>query len=81
MTLLPDIHLIAGTRPNFIKLAPLMRAFDGQDWCRPVLVHTGQHYDAALSDALFKDLGLPRPDADRLRDSLAGRGQANLAGL
>tara|TARA_B100000965_G_scaffold363853_2_gene347040 strand:+ start:82589 stop:83692 length:1104 start_codon:yes stop_codon:yes gene_type:complete len=64
VTLLPDIHLIAGTRPNFIKLAPLMRAFDGQDWCRPVLVHTGQHYDAALSDALFKDLGLPRPDAN-----------------
>lgn len=56
------IHLIAGARPNFMKVAPLYHELAKSDWATPVLVHTGQHYDAAMSDAFFADLGLP--DAD-----------------
>lgn len=57
-----SIHLIAGARPNFMKIAPLWHALRTQEWCRPVLVHTGQHYDAAMSDTFFADLKLPVPD-------------------
>ena len=57
-----SIHLIAAARPNFMKVAPLYHALKGQDWCRPVLVHTGQHYDANMSDDFFRDLALPEPD-------------------
>jgi UDP-N-acetylglucosamine 2-epimerase (non-hydrolysing) len=58
----PEIHIIAAARPNFMKVAPLLRALSGQSWCKPVLVHTGQHYDANMSDAFFSDLGMPPPD-------------------
>jgi UDP-N-acetylglucosamine 2-epimerase (non-hydrolysing) len=58
----PEIHLVAGTRPNFMKVAPVYHALRKQDWCRPVLVHTGQHYDEEMSGAFQRDLGLPRPD-------------------
>jgi len=56
------VHLIAGARPNFMKVAPLHRALKAGGWADPVLVHTGQHYDAGMSDAFFEDLGLPAPD-------------------
>ena len=56
------IHLVAGARPNFMKVAPLYHELSRRDWCKPVLVHTGQHYDAAMSDVFFRDLGLPIPD-------------------
>lgn len=55
------IHLIAAARPNFMKIAPLYHALCKQDWCTPVIVHTGQHYDVNMSDAFFKDLQLPDP--------------------
>ncbi|MFO7652367.1 MAG: UDP-N-acetylglucosamine 2-epimerase (non-hydrolyzing) [Candidatus Krumholzibacteriia bacterium] len=58
----PRIHLIAAARPNFMKVAPIWRAMqrrDGQFDAR--LIHTGQHYDANMSDVFFADLGLPRP--------------------
>jgi UDP-N-acetylglucosamine 2-epimerase (non-hydrolysing) len=58
----PEIHIIAAARPNFMKVAPLLRALSGQAWCKPVLVHTGQHYDANMSDAFFRDLDMPAPD-------------------
>ena len=45
-----------------MKVAPLYHALRATDWARPVLVHTGQHYDAAMSDAFFADLKLPPPD-------------------
>lgn len=45
-----------------MKIAPLHHALKRQAWCEPVLVHTGQHYDANMSDDFFRDLGLPRPD-------------------
>jgi UDP-N-acetylglucosamine 2-epimerase (non-hydrolysing) len=44
-----------------MKAAPLHRELARRDWCRPVLVHTGQHYDAGMSDVFFRDLGLPEP--------------------
>ena len=55
------IHLIAAARPNFMKVAPLYRALARESWCSPCIVHTGQHYDANMSDAFFRDLQLPEP--------------------
>src|SRR3954465_11428227 len=55
------IHLIAAARPNFMKVAPLWHALAGAPGFEPVLVHTGQHYDANMSDAFFADLKLPAP--------------------
>jgi UDP-N-acetylglucosamine 2-epimerase (non-hydrolysing) len=54
--------LVAGARPNFVKIAPLMRAIAGNDDIEALLVHTGQHYDRAMSDAFFNDLEIRRPD-------------------
>ena len=59
--------LVVGARPNFMKAAPILRAIADANQhesgaITPVLVHTGQHYDAAMSDAFFSDLSLPRPD-------------------
>ena len=56
-----SVHLIAAARPNFMKIAPLYHALAREPWCRPQIVHTGQHYDANMSDAFFRDLGLPVP--------------------
>src|SRR3954447_13587443 len=54
------IHLIAAARPNFMKVAPLWHALAEAPDFEPVLVHTGQHYDANMSDAFFADLRLPQ---------------------
>ena len=56
------IHLVCGARPNFMKIAPLYHALKKESWANPIIVHTGQHYDANMSDAFFEDLGLPSPD-------------------
>jgi UDP-N-acetylglucosamine 2-epimerase (non-hydrolysing) len=56
------IHLVCAARPNFMKVAPLYHQLRKQDWARPVIVHTGQHYDPNMSDAFFTDLDLPNPD-------------------
>jgi UDP-N-acetylglucosamine 2-epimerase (non-hydrolysing) len=56
-----SVHLVAAARPNFMKIAPLYHSLAREAWCRPRIVHTGQHYDANMSDAFFRDLGLPRP--------------------
>jgi UDP-N-acetylglucosamine 2-epimerase (non-hydrolysing) len=56
---------VVGARPNFMKMAPLLRAIQSRrDLPKPVLVHTGQHYDFALNDRLFIDLELPAPDVN-----------------
>ncbi|HXO65178.1 MAG TPA: UDP-N-acetylglucosamine 2-epimerase (non-hydrolyzing) [Steroidobacteraceae bacterium] len=55
------VHLIAAARPNFMKVAPLYHALAGEGWCTPRIVHTGQHYDANMSEAFFADLRLPEP--------------------
>ncbi|MEZ6037803.1 MAG: UDP-N-acetylglucosamine 2-epimerase (non-hydrolyzing) [Planctomycetota bacterium] len=52
---------VVGARPNFMKVAPLLRALEARGH-RSTLVHTGQHYDANMSDAFFRDLQLPAPD-------------------
>ena len=56
------IHLIAAARPNFMKVAPLYHALKTSGWAAPVLVHTGQHYDRNMSDAILTDLRVPAPD-------------------
>jgi UDP-N-acetylglucosamine 2-epimerase (non-hydrolysing) len=54
--------LVAGARPNFMKVAPVHRALAERSRFALTLVHTGQHYDPELSDVFFQDLALPRPD-------------------
>lgn len=53
---------VAGARPNFMKIAPLMDAFRNTPAIQPMLVHTGQHYDERMSDLFFRQLGIPKPD-------------------
>ena len=56
------LHVV-GARPNFMKVAPVMRALARRPGeFEQILVHTGQHYDAAMSAVFFRDLGLPEPD-------------------
>src|ERR1035441_10696564 len=58
--------LVVGARPNFMKIAPIHRAFsskqDGHSARGLLLVHTGQHYSRNMSDDFFRDLGIPEPD-------------------
>ena len=56
------IYLVAGTRPNFMKIAPIRRALDARGFQVRVL-HTGQHFDAQMSEVFFTDLGMAPPDA------------------
>ncbi|MDT4954044.1 MAG: hypothetical protein QOJ02_2182 [Acidobacteriota bacterium] len=54
---------VVGARPNFMKVAPIVEAMKRRAGeFAPMVVHTGQHYDAQMSDAFFRDLGLPEPD-------------------
>jgi UDP-N-acetylglucosamine 2-epimerase (non-hydrolysing) len=54
---------VVGARPNFMKVAPIVEALKRRSsQFTPLVVHTGQHYDASMSDAFFRDLELPRPD-------------------
>lgn len=56
---------VAGARPNFMKVAPIVAAMKRRpDVFQPILVHTGQHYDAQMSDAFFRDLEMQEPDID-----------------
>ncbi|MCS6808557.1 MAG: UDP-N-acetylglucosamine 2-epimerase (non-hydrolyzing) [Bacteroidota bacterium] len=60
----PRILSVVGARPNFMKVAPLHRVFTSSKYQALVehqIVHTGQHYDAAMSDAFFQDLEMPQP--------------------
>ncbi|MHB8059232.1 MAG: non-hydrolyzing UDP-N-acetylglucosamine 2-epimerase [Gaiellaceae bacterium] len=54
------VHAV-GARPNFVKMAPVIRALEKAPGIRQVVVHTGQHYDRNLSDDIVADLGLPEP--------------------
>ena len=62
------VIIVAGTRPNFIKIAPLIRALSAKRKAQSEkyfswkLVHTGQHYDIGMSEVFFQELDLPRPD-------------------
>lgn len=53
---------IVGARPNFMKIAPILRAMKAQPDLKPILIHTGQHYDKKLSDVFFDELGIDPPD-------------------
>ena len=53
---------IVGARPNFMKMAPILRAFERYPDHEAVLIHTGQHYDANLSTIFFDELGIKKPD-------------------
>lgn len=54
---------VVGARPNFMKVAPIVEAMKRREReFSPLVVHTGQHYDASMSDAFFSDLNLPQPD-------------------
>ncbi|GGO79412.1 non-hydrolyzing UDP-N-acetylglucosamine 2-epimerase [Nonomuraea cavernae] len=59
----PLVLHVLGARPNFVKAAPVVRAL-GELGVRQGIVHTGQHYDALMSDVFFADLGLPEPVAN-----------------
>ena len=56
------VCFVAGARPNFMKVAPLIRAARARRTVEPVLVHTGQHYDEGMSETFFRDLDIPAPD-------------------
>jgi len=58
------IIAVCGARPNFMKIAPLARAFAARPALQLCLVHTGQHYDENMSKSFFDDLHLPRPDVN-----------------
>ena len=53
--------MVAGARPNFMKIAPLFHALSATDWAQPVIVHTGQHSDRLMSGVFLEELGLPAP--------------------
>lgn len=56
------IVLVAGARPNFMKIAPLMKELSKYEEFEPMIVHTGQHYDENMSDLFFDQLNIPKPD-------------------
>ncbi len=57
------VHLVAGARPNFMKVAPILRAMSKRgELFAPALIHAGQHYHVEMSDVFFHELGIPRPD-------------------
>ena len=59
-----SIHLIVGARPNFMKMAPLYKELSlYQDRYKPLIIHTGQHYDEKMSQLFFNDLAMPKPSA------------------
>jgi len=59
-----NIFHIVGARPNFMKVAPVLNALKGRKSVEQTLIHTGQHYDANMSDVFFQQLGIPAPDVN-----------------
>src|SRR5665648_1257538 len=68
MTKIRYITLIAGARPNFMKIAPIIHEIERRkvkgERLKYRLVHTGQHYDQKMSDTFFEELKIPEPDAN-----------------
>src|SRR5687768_3031725 len=58
----PIVELVAGARPNFVKLSPVVRALRDMPGLGCRIVHTGQHYDVSMSDVFFEELGIPGAD-------------------
>jgi len=59
---MPILYLVAGARPNFMKIAPIVRALRAHGGLDYRIVHTGQHYDREMNDVFFEELGIPPPD-------------------
>ncbi len=59
-----NVFHVVGARPNFMKVAPVMNALRTREHIVQTLVHTGQHYDANMSDVFFEQLGIPAPDVN-----------------
>lgn len=57
-----SIDCIVGARPNFVKIAPILRAMNAAGNTSVRLIHTGQHYDVAMNEVFFQELGIPDPD-------------------
>ena len=68
MTHKKTIFLVAGARPNFMKIAPLYKALkdcaEANNSINPTIIHTGQHYDPKMSEIFFSDLGIPEPECN-----------------
>jgi UDP-N-acetylglucosamine 2-epimerase (non-hydrolysing) len=56
------LFLVAGARPNFMKIAPIVRALNQHGGLRFKIIHTGQHYDREMNEVFFEELGIPAPD-------------------
>ncbi|GGY58190.1 UDP-N-acetylglucosamine 2-epimerase (non-hydrolyzing) [Pseudoduganella sp. SL102] len=56
------VYLVAGARPNFMKIAPIVRAMTNHPRLAYRIIHTGQHYDREMNDVFFEELGIPAPD-------------------
>ena len=59
---MPILYLVAGARPNFMKIAPIVRALQAHGGLEYKIIHTGQHYDREMNDVFFEELGIPAPD-------------------
>ncbi|WP_025040940.1 non-hydrolyzing UDP-N-acetylglucosamine 2-epimerase [Nitrosospira briensis] len=57
-----SLYLIAGARPNFMKIAPIVRALQAHGGLAYKIIHTGQHYDREMNEVFFEELGIPQPD-------------------
>lgn len=57
-----SLYLIAGARPNFMKIAPIVRALQFHGGLAYKIIHTGQHYDREMNEVFFEELGIPQPD-------------------
>ena len=71
------ILTVVGARPQFVKAAPISRAIAARDGIREILVHTGQHFDAGMSQIFFDELGLEPP---RLNLGIHGGGHGEMTG-
>ena len=59
--MMKKIYLVAGARPNFMKIAPIVRALQDHGGLAFKIIHTGQHYDREMNDVFFEELGIPEP--------------------
>jgi UDP-N-acetylglucosamine 2-epimerase (non-hydrolysing) len=57
-----SVYLVAGARPNFMKIAPIVRALRAHGGLGFKIIHTGQHYDREMNEVFFEELGIPQPD-------------------
>ena len=57
-----SLYLVAGARPNFMKIAPIVRALQAHGGLKFKIIHTGQHYDREMNEVFFEELGIPQPD-------------------